>query len=41
MMGDEVKVSFCPKCESYDVKYVFVRNQGFLLASFVGEVRGW
>ncbi len=22
-MGDEVKVSFCPKCKSYDVKYVF------------------
>ena len=22
-MGEEVKVSFCPKCKSYDVKYVF------------------
>ena len=22
-MGDEIKVSFCPKCESMDVKYVF------------------
>jgi len=22
-MGNEVKVSFCPKCKSTDVKYVF------------------
>ena len=22
-MGDEVKVSFCPKCKSTDVKYTF------------------
>ena len=22
-MGDEIKVSFCPKCKSTDVKYVF------------------
>ena len=23
MMGNEIKVSFCPKCKSRDVKYVF------------------
>ena len=22
-MVDEIKVSFCPKCKSYDVKYTF------------------
>jgi len=22
-MGEEIKVSFCPDCKSYDVKYVF------------------
>jgi len=22
-MADEIKVSFCPKCKSYDVRYTF------------------